>query len=66
MNRTQGDIVLDLSDVADALFKCIRSNATGQMDLVRWHLLDVEQAIEKTRTDLDIMQHPEKYAKDGD
>ena len=66
MNRTQGDIALDLSDVADALFKCIRSNAVGDMPMVRGHLLEVEQAIEKTRTDLDIMQHPEKYAKDGD
>ena len=66
MKRTHGDIALDLSDVADALFKCIRSNAVGDMPMVRGHLLEVEQAIEKTRTDLDIMQHPEKYAKDGD
>ena len=66
MKRAQGDIALDLSDVADALFKCIRSNAVGDMPMVKGHLLDVEQALHKVETDLDIMQHPEKYAKDGD
>lgn len=64
MKRTQGDIVLDLSDVADALFKCIRSNAVGDMPMVKGHLLELEQAIRKVRTDLDIMEHPEKYGND--
>lgn len=66
MKRTQGDIAIDLSDVADALFKCIRSNAVGDMPMVKGHLLEVDQALNKVKTDLDIMQHPEKYAKDGD
>ena len=64
MNRTQGDIALDLSDVADALFKCIRSNAVGDMPMVRGHLLEVEQALHKVETDMDIMEHPESYGND--
>ena len=59
MKRTQGDIVLDLSDVADALFKCIRSNAVGDMPMVRGHLLEVEQALHKVEKDLDILEYPD-------
>ena len=58
MKRTQGDIALDLSDVADALFKCIRSNAVDDMPMVKGHLLEVEQALHKVEIDLDMMEHP--------
>ena len=58
MKRTQGDIALDLSDVADALFKCIRSNAVDDMPMVKRHLLEVEQALHKVEIDLDMMEHP--------
>lgn len=64
MNRTQGDIALDLSDVADALFKCIRSNAAGDMPMVKGHLLEVEKALHKVETDLDIMEYPELHGDD--
>ena len=64
MKRTHGDIAIDLSDVADALFKCIRSNAVGDMPMVKGHLLEVEQALHKVETDLDIMEHPELYGND--
>ena len=64
MKRAQSDIALDLSDVADALFKCIRSNAVGDMPMVEGHLLEVEQALNKVKTDLDIMKYPELYGND--
>ena len=59
MKRTQGDIAIDLSDVADALFKCIRSNAVGDMPMVKGHLLEAEQALHKVEKDLDIMEYPD-------
>ena len=64
MKRAQSDIALDLSDVADALFKCIRSNAVGDMPMVKGHLLEVEKALHKVETDIDIMEYPELHGND--